>query len=978
MFFPAGETTFVVGRSGSGKSTLGQLLMRLYHPRAGQIYIDGVPLKRLDARWLRENVTLVEQNSVLFNDTIRQNIAFGRKDEPVADRELEEATTFAFLQQLVHYLPNGFETLVGTKGNSMSGGQRQRIALARARLRDTPILVLDESTSALDCITRSAVLEAIRAWRKGKTTIIITHDITQILPDNYVYMLDQAQVVQEGFRGEMEVEVGSAFHTLLNSELLEQPEEDNDLSDDGTDEIMSLYADSWAEQSLLARDVPFEDPFLSPFFSPGRSSMYMNTVFTGRRPSIPYSEPGRVTPTLGRSSPGPLKHPPHSASSGMQQRSRCGSRSASPRPLPRDASRQPSRPTSLLWDAPVRLDIEASPLSSRRLSLRKIRRRSRPEAQDEPEFSIPSLSILQVLRTFWPALSWESRIALVGAIFCASLHAAATPIFGFAFAQLLSTFYAAGDQYELALKYALTILGIAIGDGLSTFGFHFLFDACAQNWANALKAEAMRRILMQPREFFDREENSLSRLAECLDNFAEEARNLPGRFVGIGTVVVFMISIAVIWSFVTCWKLTLVALGSVPVLYAIMSCYNAISSRWERLSNEADENVGQVLHETFVNIRTVRCLVLEEVFRKKFKKTTVEALKTGLKRAVYTGSIFGINYSGVFFVATLCFWFGAYIVSMKEFATTAIIQTFTILLLSMNHVSYIVNYIPQINIARDAGSRLIRLARLPQTSHEHKGTVQLGLAGDIAFRDLSFSYPLRRDHPVLQGINFSIPRGRCTAIVGSSGSGKSTIAALLLKLYQTDPLISGDLTISNHEINTLHTAILRSRIAIVSQTPVIFPGTVSENIVYGLSPSSSRASPNNIRTAVCAAGIDEFINSLPQGYQTVVGEGGSGLSGGQAQRVAIARALIREPDILILDEATSALDVESAGIIRDTIQRLVGEVKRSMTVIIITHAREMMAIAEHIIMLDKGRVVEQGTFDELRRRRGPFTRLLRG
>jgi ATP-binding cassette subfamily B (MDR/TAP) protein 1 len=409
-----------------------------------------------------------------------------------------------------------------------------------------------------------------------------------------------------------------------------------------------------------------------------------------------------------------------------------------------------------------------------------------------------------------------------------------------------------------------------------------------------------------------------------------------------------------------------------------------------------------VLHETFVNIRTVRCLVLENVFRTKFVAATKAALKVGFKRATYTGSVFGLNYSAVFFVTTLCFWYGAYILSRGEFSTTRIMQTFTILLLSCTHATFIINYIPQINIARDAGSRLIRLTRLPTSSHELKGTTQRGTVGDISFHNLNFSYPTRPGQKVLHDVTFSIRRGSCTAIVGSSGSGKSTIAALLLKLYQANANRgrehSAALTISGQDINTIHTSSLRSHISIVSQTPVLFPGTVAENIAYGLSPSSPFASVDSIRNAARAAGIDEFIESLPQGYQTLIGEGGAGLSGGQAQRIAIARALVRDPDVLILDEATSALDVESAGIVRDTVQKLVssrtgeqgriapngkGKARmsdegRNMTVIIITHAREMMAVAEKVIVLDKGRVVEEGGFDELKRRRGPFARLLRG
>ncbi|KAL8648109.1 MAG: hypothetical protein Q9226_006136, partial [Calogaya cf. arnoldii] len=205
FFFPAGETTFVIGTSGSGKSTLGNLLMRFYEPASGEIFIDGNPLQTLDIAWLRNNITLVQQQSVLFNETIFKNIAFARRDwEKVGRDEVKRSIDTAFLQDTINEFPKGVDTVVGTGGNAMSGGQRQRVAIARASLRDTPILILDEATSALDHISKGMVMDAIREWRRGKTTIIITHDLSQIADDEFAYILDKGVVVQEGYRYALE------------------------------------------------------------------------------------------------------------------------------------------------------------------------------------------------------------------------------------------------------------------------------------------------------------------------------------------------------------------------------------------------------------------------------------------------------------------------------------------------------------------------------------------------------------------------------------------------------------------------------------------------------------------------------------------------------------------------------------------------------------------------------------------------------
>jgi ATP-binding cassette subfamily B (MDR/TAP) protein 1 len=276
------------------------------------------------------------------------------------------------------------------------------------------------------------------------------------------------------------------------------------------------------------------------------------------------------------------------------------------------------------------------------------------------------------------------------------------------------------------------------------------------------------------------------------------------------------------------------------------------------------------------------------------------------------------------------------------------------------------------------------LAQLPEDSHEHLGDTKVNTIGDILFNDLNFSYPSRPDAITLRNINLCIKPGTSTAIVGGSGSGKSTIANLLLNLYTSQPQNSfdknklGDLTLAGRDIKNVDTTSLRALIVVVPQTPVIFAATAAENIAYGLSADSPFNNPDQIAEAARAAGIHTFIESLPSGYATLIGDGGLGLSGGQAQRVAIARALVRKPSVLILDEATSALDVESANLVRDTLKALLEEPGREMTVIIITHSREQMQIAERIVVLDQGQVAEEGTFDELLAANGALTNLLSG
>lgn len=274
------------------------------------------------------------------------------------------------------------------------------------------------------------------------------------------------------------------------------------------------------------------------------------------------------------------------------------------------------------------------------------------------------------------------------------------------------------------------------------------------------------------------------------------------------------------------------------------------------------------------------------------------------------------------------------------------------------------NKVPQISTSREIASQLLRLARLPEAgSHEHRGELKVSRLTPIQLTRINFRYPSRPNTLVLKNVSLTISPNSCTAIVGRSGSGKSTIASLLLSLYEAPFSSNGQstVTLGRQDIRLLHVPTLRSQIAIVSQQPTIFPGTIQANISYGIDKHSPLSSLYHVQAAAQAAGVDDFISSLPRGYATMVGDGGIGLSGGQKQRVVIARALLRQPQILILDEATSSLDPAGAEIVRQTIQELVST-RPNLTVTIITHSQEMVDIADHVIVLDQGIVVEDRKF----------------
>ena len=930
--------------------------------------MDGRSIQTLDINWLRNNVTLVQQQSVLFNETIFRNIAFGRRDHAsVPLQDLDECIHTACLEATIEGLPQGIHTTVGARGCALSGGQKQRLTIARARLRNTPILIIDEGTSALDHVTRTRIMDAIRLWREGKTTIIITHDISQIQDTDFAYVLDKGTVVQEGFRPKLKQKLSGEIWNLLQPEttkplprplmsspgrLMRQFSAIEESPPPPLDPSDFMDIQTQPEPKVILRMAGFSEESWSPSTAQSQRASVTSTTVVSRRLSTAPS----------------FFNPPRSRLSYLPP-----------------AGEEPSWP--ILENILQRNSSEMfSPVSlgSMKQSLIKYdAQKGHKLAKHLPRFGLAHgnatgnsrfTSIREILRTIWPTLLWKDRILLILGFTFAAVHAAATPLFSWVFSKLLGTFFLPLNRSHMAFVWSMSVLGVAIGDSVSEFFVHYLLERCGQAWVDTLRAEAFKRILDQPREWFDTQENNHNSLIESLDRNAEEMRNLLGRFAAFVFLAIVMLLIAVVWSLILCWKLTLVGLASAPLMVGVTRLFEGVSGSWERKSNDAGANASLIFTETFENIRTVRSLTLEGYFHAKYSGATERAKKVGYFRSGYSGLFFGISDSAVIFLTALIFYYGSKLVASMEFSTEHIVTVLTMLLFSVTNANNAIAFLPQINTSRDTASRLLRLTDLPyRSSHEHTGRIHMREIGSISFSNVVFSYPSRPDIQTLSHLHLLIPPYRSTALIGSSGCGKSTLASLILGLY---PPKSGVLSISGHNIGSLHIPTIRSLVALVPQQPALFPGTIAQNISYGLPEYTRLSSIASVRMAAKAAEIDEFISTLPDGYNTMIGDGGSGLSGGQGQRVAIARALVRRPKMLILDEATSGLDGESARAIRNTIQRLS---QQGVGVLVITHDEEMMKICDNCVALKNGKVAEQGSYTDLIwREDGELRRLLGG
>lgn len=958
-------------------------MVGFYRPLTGQIEIDNHPLQILDKHWVRENVTLIQQSSILFNDTFFKNVAFGHRNPDQATKyQVQSACDAALLQSTLSVLPDGLNTNVGSDGYNLSGGQKQRLALARARLRDPPVLILDEITSGLDQVSRVLIMDAIREWRRGKTTIIITHDVSQIGDDDFVYVMDNASLAQEGFRRDLDRQTTGVFAALTSASTQDAPDTPVDIGVHLPDcpSPVHLVVPQSARASRISRFLMGELERSSLSSVAGMSKRVSLGAGTAAAFRLRTEQTWQSDDPPQRLKPVAVSGPIH-----IHEKNSIMLRSQSSW-----NDLDGSSTVGLVTEEPSYVFGGAD----RRKNLHQFRLAHQEEKLESTSLGSPSsgddlerMSLGAIFKTVWPAIDFRHRITLVCGIIVCFIGAVSIPVFSYCFAQLLGVMWSKGDKLQEGKVWALILIGVAVVDGLSTGGGHYLMEVVGQAWVNTIRAQALKRILRQPRSWFDKSRNSPGRINECLDRNSEEMRNIVGRFVPIIITVTVMILVSVIWSLIVSWRLTLVALAPLPIVMGAVKGYAYVSGKWEARCNKGADEASATLTEIFLNIRVVRALTLEKYMSRNYLESIGSTLALGKKRAAYTSPLFGLYQSLNYPLTALVFYYGTVLLASKgQITATAVVQVVNLLLFSMGTATGILGTIPQVTMAQATAAQVLGYASMPLTpSTEMCGTRKPPTPLPVRLTNLGFFYKSNSGRPVLRGVSFEVQPGDCLAIVGHSGCGKSTVISLLLGLYTpsrpTAWRAESPLTFAGIPHEDVDIGHLRSMMAYVPQAPFLFPASIAENISYGLSESSPLRRIHNVMAAASAAGLHDFILSLPEGYNTNVGEGGQALSGGQAQRLSIARALARKPRLLVLDEPTSALDAESSEMIRQTMQSLADRSRGGyggMAIVVVTHSKEMMAIADRIVVLEEGTKVEEGTYHGLMQRKGPFAHLVSG
>jgi ABC-type multidrug transport system fused ATPase/permease subunit len=491
-----------------------------------------------------------------------------------------------------------------------------------------------------------------------------------------------------------------------------------------------------------------------------------------------------------------------------------------------------------------------------------------------------------------------------------------------------------------------------------------LFVMVTERALAAIRGDLYTHLLHLPMSFFNskrvgelnsRVASDTSQIGETLTTtFAEFLRGLSMVIGGIGILAFTSI------------KLTLFIVGVIPPLIIVTFIFGRFIRKYAKKVQDEIAASNAIVEETFAGIQTVKAFANEAWEQSRYGKRIREVVGLAITGGYYRGAFSSFITFGLFGAIALVIWFGAGMVHEGELAADKLNEFILYALFIGGSIGGLASVYAQLQKAVGATETIFSLMdeeKEMEQSVENPTSIQIE---GISFKDINFSYPTRPDVQVLKNLSFDLKKGQTLALVGKSGSGKSTVASLLMRFYGTD---SGSISTGAYNVRDLDLQSWRKSLALVPQDVLLFGGTIGENISYG----KTDATEEEIIQAAKEANAWEFISQFPEGLETKVGDRGIQLSGGQRQRVAIARALLKDPQLLILDEATSALDSESERLVQEALERLM----KGRTSVVIAHRLSTIRKAHQIVVMDQGSIVERGNHDDLMSQDGAYAELVK-